>query len=103
MPPERVFYLPNGVTAAKYDSWLARAADPTPSCAIRLPAPVPSPRSFPVTSRFLGRESLVARLERQIADLRTELHSELRSSMRYTLATMVAMTGVFSVIVGLIT
>jgi glycosyltransferase involved in cell wall biosynthesis len=28
VPPERVFYLPNGVSHAKYDSWLARAANP---------------------------------------------------------------------------
>ena len=55
------------------------------------------------SAELLATKDDIARLERQIADLRVEFQSELRAHMRYNLATMVAMTGVFSVIVGLIT
>ncbi|HUS16853.1 MAG TPA: glycosyltransferase family 4 protein, partial [Chloroflexia bacterium] len=42
VPPRRVFYLPNGVAHAKYDPWLAAAANPAHRAAARTRAGLPT-------------------------------------------------------------
>jgi glycosyltransferase involved in cell wall biosynthesis len=58
VPPARVFYLPNGVTRAKYDPWLAQAADPAAQAGARarwgLPAaPDPAAPILLLYTRFV--------------------------------------------------
>ncbi len=50
VPPGQVFYLPNGVDHAKYDPWLAAAADPARRAvaAARAGLPYPTPPDAPV-------------------------------------------------------
>jgi glycosyltransferase involved in cell wall biosynthesis len=58
VPPARVFYLPNGVDHAKYDPWLAAAADPAQVAAARArwglpPAPDPAAPVVLLYTRFV--------------------------------------------------
>jgi glycosyltransferase involved in cell wall biosynthesis len=58
VPPARVFYLPNGVARAKYDPWLAAAADPAAQAAARArwglpPAPDPAAPVILLYTRFV--------------------------------------------------
>lgn len=67
--------------------------------------------SLPVqTAVELVTKNDIARLERRLDDVRKELHAEfqgfhkaLRQQMIATLGAMTALTGIFSIIVGLVT